>query len=55
MSQARVIDAVMRSKLTGEALYEWMIGQIAAVHFQSYQLALDMAKKAERALQFESA
>ena len=27
-----------------------MIGQIAAVHFQSYQLALDMAKRAERAL-----
>jgi hypothetical protein len=53
IAQARVIDEVMRSKYTGEELYEWMIGQIAAVHFQSYQLALDMAKKAERALQFE--
>ena len=53
IDQARVIDEVMRNKYTGEALYEWMIGQIAAVHFQSYQLALDMAKKAERSLQFE--
>jgi hypothetical protein len=53
IEQARAVDEVMRSKYTGEALYEWMVGQIAAVHFQSYQLALDMARKAERALQYE--
>jgi Tc toxin complex TcA C-terminal TcB-binding domain len=34
--------------------YEWMISQISTVYFQSYQLAYDMAKKAEKCYQFET-
>jgi Tc toxin complex TcA C-terminal TcB-binding domain len=43
----------MRTKFTNQELYDWMIGQISAVYFKSYQLAHDFAKKAERGYRFE--
>lgn len=43
----------MRTKFTNKELYDWMIGQISAVYFKSYQLAHDFAKKAERCYRFE--
>lgn len=53
IAQSQQVDAFMRSKFTNAELYDWMVAQISAVYFQSYKLAYDMAKKAERALQFE--
>lgn len=47
------IDTFMKSKFTSQQLYRWMIGKLSAVYFQTYQLALDYAKGAQRALQFE--
>ncbi|MEO5730873.1 MAG: hypothetical protein ABI134_23295, partial [Byssovorax sp.] len=38
---------------TNEELYDWMVGELSAVHFQSYRLAWDAARRAERAFQFE--
>jgi hypothetical protein len=46
-------DEFMRSKYTNEELYQWQIGQISGVYFQSYQLAYDLAKRAERCFRFE--
>ncbi|WP_372950608.1 neuraminidase-like domain-containing protein [Mariniphaga sp.] len=46
-------DAFMRNKFTNQQLYDWMIGQISTVYFQSYQLAYDLAKKAEKCYQYE--
>ena len=43
----------LRDKFTNQELYDWMIGQISATYFQSYQLAYDLAKQAERAYRFE--
>lgn len=48
-------DAFLRSKFTGVDLYDWMVGQLASVYVQAYQLALDVARRAERAWQFEVA
>ncbi|MGA1147047.1 MAG: neuraminidase-like domain-containing protein, partial [Candidatus Nanopelagicales bacterium] len=48
-------DAFLRSKFTGVDLYDWMVGQLASVYVQAYQLALDLARRAERAWQFEVA
>lgn len=48
-------DAFLRSKFTGANLYDWMVGQLANVYVQAYQLALDLARRAERAWQFEVA
>ena len=53
VENAKEIDASMRSKFTNQELYDWMIGKISSVYFQSYQLAYDVAKKAERAYQYE--
>lgn len=47
------IDTFMRSKFTSQQLYRWMVGKLSALYFQTYQLALDYAKAAARALQFE--
>ncbi|MBL0136039.1 MAG: hypothetical protein IPP79_19695 [Chitinophagaceae bacterium] len=38
-------DEFMRSKFINQQLYDWMIGQISTVYFQSYQLAYDLAKR----------
>src|SRR5205085_7134945 len=43
----------MHAKFTNKELYDWMIGQISAVYFKSYQMAHDFAKKAERCYRFE--
>jgi hypothetical protein len=50
---SREADDYMRSKFTNTELYDYMIGQISAVYFQSYQLAYTTAKKAEKCLQHE--
>ena len=46
-------DNYMRSKFTSQQLYDWMVGQISAIYFQSYQLAYDVAKRTERAYRHE--
>ncbi len=45
----------LRSKFTNDQLYGWMLGQLAAVHFQVYKFAFDAAQQAQRAFQFERA
>jgi hypothetical protein len=51
--QAREVDATLRDKFTSQDLYDWMTAQIAAVYFQAFQLAYDLAKRAEKAFRFE--
>jgi hypothetical protein len=46
-------DEFMRSKYTNKELYTWMTNRISTLYFQSYQLAYDIAKKAERCLRYE--
>ena len=53
IEQSESVDEYMRSKYTNQQLYDWMIGQLATIYFQSYQLAFDMAKRAEKCFQFE--
>jgi hypothetical protein len=50
---SKAIDTFMRGKYTNQELYQWMIGQISQVYFQSYQLAYDLAKRAEKCFQYE--
>src|SRR5690606_32884248 len=53
IENAQATDDFMRSKYSSAELYQWQIGQIAGVYFQSYQLAYDLAKRAERCFRFE--
>ena len=53
ISNAQSVAAFMQSKYTDEQLFQWMAGQIKTIYFQSYQLAFDLARRAERAYRFE--
>ena len=53
IENAKATDAFMRSKYTNQELYQWQVGQISGVYFQSYRLAYDLAKRAERCFRFE--
>jgi hypothetical protein len=53
IDNAKTVDEYMRSKYTNEQLYSWMITKISTVYFQAYQLAFDMAKKAEKCYRYE--
>lgn len=46
-------DEFMRSKFTNQELFTWMSGQISSLYFQAYQLAYDVAKRAERCFSHE--
>lgn len=53
IENSKATDEFMRSKYTSEELYQWQVGQISGVYFQSYRLAYDLAKRAERCFRFE--
>lgn len=53
IENARAVDDFMHSKYTNQELYQWQVGQISGVYFQSYKLAYDLAKRAERCFRFE--
>ena len=53
IANASAIEAFLHSKYTNQELYDWMISQISSVFFQNYQMAYELAKRAERAYQFE--
>ena len=37
---------LVQTKFTNKELYDWMVGQLKTLYFQSYQMAFDMAKNA---------
>ncbi|WP_206055063.1 neuraminidase-like domain-containing protein [Nocardia sp. CS682] len=51
--QAREVDRFLRGKYTNRELYDWMVGQLSTSFFQTYQLAYDVAKRAERSYRHE--
>jgi hypothetical protein len=53
MQNAQDVQALLNSKFTNQDLYAWTISDVSATYFQCYQMAYDLAKKAERAYRFE--
>jgi peptidoglycan hydrolase-like protein with peptidoglycan-binding domain len=53
IENVKTVDDYMQNKFSNRQLYSWMITQISTVYFQAYQLAFDMAKKAEKCYQYE--
>jgi hypothetical protein len=54
VEQARERDEFYRSKRFGNSeLYQWMSGRLAEVYALSYRLALETARSAEKACQYE--
>jgi hypothetical protein len=55
LEQSTETDRFLRDKFSNRELYDWMLGQLSALYFQTYQLAVDLAKRAERAYRHELA
>ena len=53
IDNTRKTDEFLRSKFTNQDLYQWMIERVSGLYFQSYQLAYDLAKRAEICMQHE--
>ncbi|MEM8809807.1 MAG: neuraminidase-like domain-containing protein, partial [Cyanobacteria bacterium P01_G01_bin.38] len=47
------ISTFMTRKFSNQQLYQWMSGQLSELYYQTYKIAYDMAKAAEKAFQFE--
>lgn len=47
------IKTFMQGKFTNAQLYQWMIGKLSGLYFQTYSMAYDMARAAQKAFQFE--
>ncbi len=50
---AQAVESFLREKYTNQELYSWMVAQVSNLFFRVYQLAYDLAKRAERAFRFE--
>ncbi len=53
IANAQAVDDFLHTKYTNQSLYDWMASQVANLYFSAYQLAYDVAKRAERAFRFE--
>ena len=53
IQQNQDMQQFLTSKFTNEQLYQWMAGQLSAIYFQTYSLAFDLARSAQRAYQYE--
>jgi hypothetical protein len=53
IDQAKEMHDYLITKYTNQELYQWMEGQVRTIYRQAYQLAYDMARKAEKAYRFE--
>ena len=53
IANAQEDDQFLHGKYTNQELYDWMSGQLSTTYFQAYQLAYDVAKRAERAYRHE--
>ncbi|WP_158578920.1 hemopexin repeat-containing protein [Spongiactinospora rosea] len=47
------VSDFLTAKFTGPELYGWMAGQVSGIYFQTYRMALDLARAAERAYESE--
>jgi hypothetical protein len=53
IDNAQEVEEFLRNKHTNQDLYAWMDGQIRTLYHQAYNLAYDLAKRAEKAFRFE--
>ena len=49
----RSVQTFLKDKFTNEQLYQWLAGKLSGLYYQTYQMAFDMAKSAEKSYQFE--
>ena len=55
LAQSTEALETMRSKFTNAELYSWMATELSKVYHSAYQLAIDLARRAERCYRYELA
>ena len=53
IEQSTATRDFLRDKFTNEDLYGWMISETAALYYQAYKLAFDLARRCEMAYRFD--
>lgn len=53
IEQEQEYEDFLTGKFTNEDLYQWMVGRLSTIYFQTYQLAVQTAYLAQAAYQFE--
>lgn len=53
IEQSEMVNRFLQSKFTSKELYLWMTSRLSSLYFQTYNLALTAALKAQSAFQFE--
>ncbi|MGL5029455.1 MAG: hypothetical protein ACRC6C_05190 [Wolbachia pipientis] len=53
IKQIKEKESFFRGKFTNQELYSWMKGELKSLYIKTYRLALEIAKQAERAYQYE--
>lgn len=53
LAQNEALDAFLKNKFTNQELYQWMATRLSVLYFQTYQLALELSRSAQRAYQYE--
>lgn len=53
VEQSREVEDFLRTKFTNRDLYDWMVGETASLYFGAYELAYDLAKKAQLCFAYE--
>jgi len=53
IDNAQEVEEFLRNKYTNQDLYTWMDSQIRTLYHQAYNLAYDLAKRAEKVFRFE--
>ncbi len=53
MEHSCEVEQFLKGKFTNQELYQWMIGRLSILYFQTYKIALDMAMATQSAYQYE--
>jgi len=53
LEQNVAMDQFLKAKFTSQELYQWMATRLSTLHFQTYAIALDLARSVQRAYQYE--
>ncbi|MEI4194407.1 neuraminidase-like domain-containing protein [Roseovarius sp. E0-M6] len=53
IAQSKEAETFLADKFTNAELYGWMVSEMSTLHYQAFQLALDLARQAEACMNFE--
>ncbi|MBT9313998.1 Tc toxin subunit A-related protein [Leptothoe spongobia] len=53
IQHSQQVEQFLKDKYTNKELYQWMVGRLSSLYFQTYKVALEMANAAQKAYQYE--